>query len=263
MVRFMEDAANIERIDPATIDLIGYYVDGNYVPSNAQLARFAGKVHVPISVNPSGNLGIVLDGAPDNGLTGEEPGWVARRRRSGVDPTVYTSLSLWPTLIRAMNSAGVAQPHWWIAEWNNRAEMIGGAIAHQYENNGNNWDRSIVADYWPGIDPAHLAPPPAPIPTPPPAPTGPSPVQLAAEAALDLLEDDMIMVHEPSGGIYLLSGSLYVHIPDPSDVSSFEQAGVKQENISAAFHTALQAGSAALQGKLSGTLAISGQLAAS
>jgi hypothetical protein len=263
MVRFMDDAANLEFIDPNTVDLIAYYVDGNYVPSNAQLARFAGKVHVPISVNPSGNMGTVLDGAPDNGSTGEEPGWVARRRRAGIDPTVYTSLSLWPGLIRAMNSAGVAQPHWWIAEWNNRAEMIDGAIAHQYVNNGNKWDRSVVADYWPGIDPVHNQPPPPKPPSPPAPPPGPTPAQLALLAAQLFEEDDMILVHEPSGGIYLVSGSLYVHVPDISDVTSFEGAGVKQVNISAAFHTALEAGSAALQGKLSGTLAISGQLSAS
>lgn len=158
MVRYMEDSANIERIDPATIDLIAYYIDGNYVPSASVLARFAGKIHVPISVNPSGNAGIVLDGPPDNGSVDAVPGWVARRRRAGVDPTVYTTLSLWPTIIKAINAAGVAQPHWWIADWNNTPNMIDGAVAHQYQNNGNNWDRSVVADYWPGIDPVHTNP---------------------------------------------------------------------------------------------------------
>ena len=262
MVRFMEDSANIERIDPATIDLIAYYVDGNYVPSNAALARFAGKIHVPISVNPSGNLGVVLDGAPDNGPTGEEPGWVARRRRAGVDPTVYTSLSLWPTLIRAMNDQGVAQPHWWIAEWNNRAEMIDGAVAHQYQNNGNNWDRSIVADYWPGIDPVHNQPPPPAPPSRPAPPPGPTPAQLLLQAEQRNEEDDMILVHDPSGAISLISGSLFVHVPSIPDVDAFKGAGVAQVEISKAMADALTAGSAALQGKLSGTLAISGQLSA-
>lgn len=260
MVRYMDDAANLEFIDPATVDLIAYYVDGNYVPSNAQLARFAGKVHVPISVNPSGNAGVVLDGAPDNGSTGEEPGWVARRRRSGVDPTVYTSLSLWPDLIRAMNSAGVAQPHWWIAEWNDRPEMIDGAVAHQYTNNGNKWDRSVVADYWPGIDPVHNKPAPPPVTVPPAPPPGPTPAQLLLMAEQRNEEDDMIMVHDPSGAISLVSGSLVVHIPSVPDVDAFKAAGVAQIEISTAMKTALDTSSAALQGKLSGTLAISGQL---
>lgn len=259
----MEDAATLEYIDPATIDLIAYYIDGRYVPTSAQLARFAGKVHVPISVNPSGNLGIVLDGAPDNGPTGEEPGWVARRRRSGVDPTVYTTLSLWPTLIRAMNSAGVAQPHWWIAAWNNTPNMIDGAIAHQYQNNGNKWDRSIVADYWPGIDPIHNAPAPPTTTTPTPPASGPTQAQLLAQAGLDFEEDDMILTHDPSGAITLVSGSLVVHVPTPADAQAFTAAGVKQVEISAGFATLIETASSALQGKLSGTLAISGQLNAS
>lgn len=259
----MRDSANIEQIDPATVDLIGYYVDGKYVPSNAALARFAGKVHVPISVNPSGNLGLVLDGPPDNGSVGEVPGWVARRRKAGVDPTVYTTLSLWPTLVQAMNTAGVAQPHWWIASWNERAEMIDGAVAHQYDTVPNRWDDSIVADYWPGIDPAHTNPAPPPPAPPAPTPAGPTPAQLAAAAALDLEDDDMIMVHDPKGDIYLVSGSLYVHIPATADVTAFEGAGLKQVNISQAMSDNLAAGSSALQGKLSGSLAISGQLTAS
>jgi hypothetical protein len=259
----MEDAANLEYIDPATIDLIAYYVDGKYVPSNAQLARFAGKVHVPISVNPSGNLGVVLDGAPDNGSTGEEPGWVARRRAAGVDPTVYTTLSLWSSLVQAMNAAHVAQPHWWIADWTGTPNMIDGAVAHQYQNNGTKWDRSVVADYWPGIDPVSKAPaPPSKPPVTQPV-SGPTPAQLALAAAETFEEDDMIMVHDPTGAIYLVSGSLYVHIPAISDVTAFEGAGVKQVNISQDFSTALAAASSALTGKLSGTLAISGQLNAS
>lgn len=263
MTRRMRDSANLEYIDPATVDLVGYYIDGRYVPTSAQLARFAGKVHVPISVNPSGNAGVVLDGAPDNGPTGEEPGWVARRRKSGVDPTVYTTLSLWPTLIQAMNAAGVAQPHWWIADWNSRAEMIDGAVAHQYDTVTGRWDDSIVADYWPGIDPVKTTSPPPPGPAPVPPAPGPTPAQLLAAAAAALEDDYMIMVHDPSGGISLISGSLYVHIPAETDVQGFLNAGLKQVDISAALAANLAAASSALQGKLSGTLAISGQLNAS
>lgn len=256
----MRDSAAIDQIDPATVDLIGYYVDGRYVPTAAQLARFAGKVHVPISVDPRGNLGVVGDGPPDNGSWPEWVDWVARRRRSGVDPTMYTNLSSWPSAIQYFNRAGVALPHWWIAEWNGRAEMIGGAVAHQYDSVGNRWDDSIVADYWPGIDPVHTQPPPpAPPPRPAPAP-GPTPAQLLLMAEQRNEEDDMIMVHDPSGEINLVSGSLFVHIPSIPDVDAFKAAGVAQIEISTAMANALHAGSAALQGKLSGTLAISGQL---
>ncbi|HEX3513855.1 MAG TPA: hypothetical protein VHT26_07640 [Trebonia sp.] len=259
----MRDSAAIDQIDPASVDLIGYYVDGRYVPTASQLARFAGKVHVPISVDSRGNLGVVGDGPPDNGAWPDWVNWVVRRRQAGVDPTMYTNLSSWPAAIQYFNRANVAQPHWWIAEWNGRAEMIGGAVAHQYQEVVNRWDDSVVADYWPGIDPVHTKPAPPPTPAPPAPPPGPTPAQIALALAETFEEDDMIMVHDPSGAISLVSGSLYVHIPDISDVTAFEGAGVKQINISQALSDGLKAGSAALQGKLSGTLAISGQLQAS
>lgn len=72
----------------------------------------------------------------------------------------------------------------------------------------------------------------------------------------------MILVHDPSGAISLISGSLFVHVPSIPDVDAFKGAGVAQVEISKAMADALTAGSAALQGKLSGTLAISGQLSA-
>lgn len=258
----MRDSAAIDHIDPASVDLIGYYVDGNYVPTASQLARFAGKVHVPISVNPRGNLGVVGDGPPDNGSWDEWVTWVARRRGSGVDPTMYTNLSSWPTAIQAFNRAGVALPHWWIAEWNGRAEMIQGAVAHQYDSVGNQWDDSVAADYWPGIDPVHNQPPPPAPPSRPAPPPGPTPAQLLRQANQRNEEDDMILVHDPSGAISLISGSLFVHVPSIPDVDAFKGAGVAQVEISKAMADALTAGSAALQGKLSGTLAISGQLSA-
>lgn len=256
----MADSASIDQIDPASVDLVGYYVDGRYVPSAASLARFAGKVHVPISVNPSGNAGVVLDGAPDNGSTGEEPGWVARRRQAGVDPTVYTTLSLWPSLIQAMNSAGVAQPHWWIADWNNQAAMISGAVAHQYATVPYRYDLSIVADYWPGIDPIQNGPSPPPVTTPqPPTPPPPPPP--------DLIEDDMLIIsapHDNTGStyqdLYLLSGNLLSHIVDGTSAQAFGNAGVKTVQVTYADFQQLQADAAALKGHLTGTLNISGAL---
>lgn len=258
----MADAATIDYIDPASIDLIAYYVDGNYVPSRQALDRFAGKVHVPISVNLSGNAGIVLDGPPDNGSVSEVPGWVDRAWRRGVTPTVYTDRSMWAEIVQAINNAGVRQPLWWIAQWNGDASMIPGAIAHQYETVANRYDLSVVADYWPGIDPAPTSPG-APSrggggggtttqkPSPPP---GPTPQQIEAE-------DKVLLVSTPQG-IYVLSGSLYAPVATPDDVHSMEAAGVGHADIGAGTHDNLKAAASALQGKLSGSLNISGALQA-
>lgn len=262
MTRTMGDATVAEYL-PEGLDMYAGYVDGRYQSFNAIRSRFPGKLVVPIATQESGNVGTVFDGPPDNGSWSGVVGWVVRARRRGVDPTVYTSGGEWANGVQEFNQMGVAQPHWWIASWNGHADIPAGAVAHQYENVGDHYDLSAVADYWPGIDPAPSRPPAPPPPAPPPVQTGPTPAQLALLAAQAFEEDDVIMVHEPSGGIYLISGSMYVHIPQVSDVSSFEAAGVKVADISAPFHTALQAGSAALQGKLTGTLNVSGALQAS
>lgn len=262
MTRSMGDAT-VAAYLPDNLDMYAGYVDGAYRSYDAIRARFPGKLVVPIATQTSGNVGVVFDGPPDNGDWPGVVAWCVRARARGVDPGVYTDGSSWAIGIQAFNGAGVALPHWWIANWNGVADVPAGAVAHQYASVSNRYDLSAVADYWPGVDPAPSKPgPPAPpkVPAPPP---GPSPAQLALLAAQVFEEDDMIMVHEPSGGIYLISGSLYVHIPSTADVSAFLGAGVKQVDISAAFNTALEQGAAGLQGKLSGSLNVSGSLTAS
>jgi hypothetical protein len=59
---------------------------------------------------------------------------------------------------------GVAEPHYWIANYSTGAIMYAGSVAHQYSNPGP-VDISIVADYWPGVDSA--TPTPTPIPPEP------------------------------------------------------------------------------------------------
>lgn len=263
MTRRMADSANISYIDPGTVDLIGYYIDGKYVPSSAQLAKFAGKIHVPIAVNPKTNAGLVFDGPPDNATWNEVVDWVVMRRKAGAVVSVYTDQSDWTKAIAAFNARNVAQPYWWIAAWNNRAEMISGAIAHQYQTVTNRYDLSVVADHWPGIDPASTAPkPPAPPVTVTPTPPAPAVTD-------DSPEDEMIILSAPhtdgstAHDLYLLSGSLLSHITDVASASALQNAGIKTASISFADFTQLKADAAALQGKLSGSLNISGQLNAS
>ena len=258
----MKDSAAINQIDPGTVDMIGYYVDGRYVPTAAQLARFAGKVHVPIAVDYRTDAGIVFDGPPDNDTWQETVDWVVMRRKKGVDPSVYTNQSSWTTAIAAFNARGVAQPHWWIAAWDNRAEMIPGAVAHQYETVPNRWDTSIVADYWPGIDPAPTHPPVPPTSAPPPGAGTPKPAGPAGPTPQQIMEEDRMILMSTPSGVWLLSGSMYVEVAAPTDVTAFVNAGVAHIGIDAAMHANLQAASAALTGKLSGSLNISGQLQA-
>jgi hypothetical protein len=66
--------------------------------------------------------------------------------------------------------------------------------------------------------------------TTPPPPAPPAPVQ----------EEDMLIVNTPSAGVYLLSGSMYVHIDDGPVLSSLLQPpAIKQWTIDALMHTLL------------------------
>ena len=146
-----------DAITPANIPTnaqgVAGYVDGRYAWTAADWARFPHAVKVRIAVFSSTNDGHVLDVEPGCSTPASAPGWVQRRRKAGVDPTVYCSLSAWPTVRAAFHNAGVAEPHWWVAAYpGNGPNLYPGSIAHQYANPGP-VDISVVADIWPGVDP--------------------------------------------------------------------------------------------------------------
>lgn len=248
----MYDAANILNI-PRSARLIGYYDDGRYVPSASDMRQFPDALFVPITVFASDNRGIVFDGPPDNSTWPAVVGWVVMRRKAGADPTVYTDNDQWPVARRIFAQQGVPEPHWWIADWNGNSSIPPGAIGHQYRGNQTGgFDLSVIADYWPGVDPpGGAAPTPAPV-------TAPAPIE----------EDEMLIVNvtpdpaNPNGnpGIWLLSGSLYVGMATPDDVQSMLNAGVKQVTWDFSQHQRTLAAAAALHGTLSGSLGVSGNL---
>jgi len=144
---------------PTTAQGVAGYVDGRYAWTAADWARFPHAVKARIAVFSSTNDGHVLDVEAGCSTPANAPGWVVRRRRAGVDPTVYCSLSQWPVVRAAFVAAKVAEPHWWVAAYpGNGANLYPGSIAHQYANPGP-VDISIVADYWPGVDTTPTPPP--------------------------------------------------------------------------------------------------------
>ena len=161
MTRKMYDAINAGSL-PADGDLYAGYVDGNWPDRNAIAARFPGKIVVGITVNPNDNQGVVGDGPPDNGAWDEWVNWVLKRRAAGVDPTINTNASNWQAGRAAFTAAGVAQPHWWVAQYDNDPAIPAGAVAKQYASNSL-YDTSSVADYWPGVDPAPITTPAVPV----------------------------------------------------------------------------------------------------
>jgi hypothetical protein len=180
-----------DAITPANIPITAQgvcgYVDGKYAWTAADWARFPHSVKARIAVFSSTNDGHILDVEAGCSTPGNAPGWVVRRRAAGIDPTVYCSLSAWPTVKVAFANAGVAEPHWWIAAYpGNGPNLYPGAVAHQYADPGP-LDLSVVADYWPGVDPkpAPLPGPPSPI-RPVPNPVPPAPIGGLIVRTIDL-----------------------------------------------------------------------------
>jgi hypothetical protein len=193
---------------PAGAQLYAAYLDGNWPDYNALVARYPNAVHVSIAVSSSYNGGKVLDVENGDATPAESVNWVLNRRKAGVDPTVYCSMSAWASVQAAFKARGVPQPHYWVADYSlgNNPAIPAGAIALQYADRGG-YDVSVVADYWPGVDPA----PPATIPPPPPPP----------------MEDDMYLISvtpdptvpgatTPSAGIFTVDGGTVVHVDEAS-----------------------------------------------
>ena len=155
MTRIMNDAVTPSNIDPSKVQLVAGYLNGIYAWSAADWARFPNAVHVGISVRASYTQGHVLDVENGDATPAESVGWVQARRAAGADPTVYCNGSTWPLVRAAFQSAGVAEPHYWIAEYDGDPTLPAGVVAKQYLGDvAPGIDISSVADYWPGVDPA-------------------------------------------------------------------------------------------------------------
>jgi hypothetical protein len=153
-VRTMYDAVTAANI-PADARMVAGYIDRiKLIPwSTEDWARFPRAVKVTIVKKADTNDGHVLDVELGDAKPGEAPGWARMRREAGAVPTVYCNLATWPEVRSAFSSAGVAEPHYWIAHYDGDPTIPDGAIAKQYLGNvAPGYDVSSVLDYWPGVD---------------------------------------------------------------------------------------------------------------
>jgi hypothetical protein len=100
--------------------------------------------------------GVVGDVETGDMLPWEAPSWVVRRRQHGVDPTVYVNLSNWAPTRTEFQLRRIPEPHYWLALYDDIPVLPSGAVAKQFANaafSGGHFDLSVVADYWPGVDP--------------------------------------------------------------------------------------------------------------
>lgn len=170
-MRTMADGVDASRL-PLDIDLVAGYVDGRYRWSPAAWARFGDRPQVRIATSPGTNDGNCLDVERYDASPADVPGWATRRRAVGVDPSVYCAVDTVAAVRAACADAGVAMPHLWVAAWPGiGGQLYPGTVAHQYASY-DGYDASVVADDWPGVDPAQTPPVPPP-PVQPPATTYP------------------------------------------------------------------------------------------
>jgi hypothetical protein len=237
MTLLMRDSTNPFDIPLDNLAAVAGYGDGIFQWTPAGWARFPASI-VPLSiVVNAGDIGDILDVETGAASPDQTAFWADRFNRVGRRaPTIYCN----------RNTIGAVQANmagrrfdWWAATLDGTQD-VAGAVAVQYagENlTGGHYDESVIHDpSWLGIAP----PPSQPLPTPE-------------------VKQRMI-IFSSSAGEWLLSGSLYVHVINPTDSHAIQAAGVQLVQIDDAQHQALLAGSAALQGALSGQLNVSGSL---
>lgn len=137
-------------------DLYGGYIDGNW-PNAAEMARLHPTKRI-VTITIWGGPADVID--IENGDADEPQAirWTVARRLLGKDPTAYCSVERWQRrVVPSFAAARVALPHWWAAGYHvpPTPYMAPGAVATQWTDTGA-YDESLVADFWPGVDPVHL-----------------------------------------------------------------------------------------------------------
>jgi len=155
-------------------------------------------VKVKIACFASTTDGHVLDIETGCSTPQEAPQWVFIRRNQGADPSVYVNESNWPATQSAFHAAGVAEPHYWLALYDGIATVPPGTVAKQYANSAitsADYDMSIVADFWPGVDTVRQG-------------------GLAMPGFMRSADPNHMDAHG-TGSVYLLDGNRKLWVPSP------------------------------------------------
>jgi hypothetical protein len=144
---------------PAGAAIYAGYVDGAWASYDALAAEYPGALHVSIAVTASGDAR-VLDVENGDATPAQAPGWAEDQRRAGNPyPVVYMNETTWPAVQAQFAAQAVTPALYWVAAYvddpANVPEIPVGAIAVQYFDHGG-YDVSVVAGYWPGLDPAPI-----------------------------------------------------------------------------------------------------------
>lgn len=200
MVRKAYDSVTVSAL-PTDGDLYLGYVDGRYANVAQIHKRFPRRTVVGITVNGStldAQMADVEVGdlTPDGGAR-----WAVRKVKAGQHPTLYTYASNAGAVQRACTRAGLKPSQWslFVADYDGDPTLPPGCVGKQYRSpdgtgrgkvTDGNYDVSVVADYWPGVDPKPL---------PKPAATG-TPVSRLSLALARRLTARLVKRHKPVTG---------------------------------------------------------------
>ena len=162
----MYDAIVPARIPP-NAPMVAGYADGEWPDYVQDKSMFPDAVLVDIATNVETDAQ-VLDVESGNPSTvannyAKVPIWCARQRARGQIPTVYCLWANYAAVAAVIKKAGQPSPEWWIANWDLTVDTAAneivqyGFVAVQYLNTPG-YDVSVVADHWPGVDPASPQP---------------------------------------------------------------------------------------------------------
>lgn len=163
MTRYMYDAVTPGHI-PTSATMVAGYADGAYANIPAMKARFPNATIVSIAVRWT-TRAQVLDVESGDATPAQAVQWCTQTMANtpNKELTVYCSVSAWPGVRAAFRTAGVTEPNYWVAAYDGNATVPAGAVAKQFIGDYQGYDKSVVADYWPGVD---SAPAPKPAGTP-------------------------------------------------------------------------------------------------
>lgn len=158
MTRYMYDSVNPGHI-PSSATMVAGYADGTYANLPALKARFPHATIVSIAVRWT-TRAQVLDVETGNATPAQAVQWCTKTMadKSNRELTVYCSTSAWPGVRAAFTAAGVTEPNYWVAHYDGNETVPAGAVAKQFLGDYQGYDKSVVADYWPGVDSAPAKP---------------------------------------------------------------------------------------------------------
>lgn len=229
MSRRMFDAVTVSQI-PAGAQLVAGYADGPYANVPAMKRRFPHALVVPIAI-AHGTRAKVAD-VEKGDMTPESAVLWVRDTMHDVPNhllTLYANTSTWPSIRSVFATARVTLPQWWAAHYTGVPHFEPGSIATQYIDTGG-YDESVVAAYWPGVDPV-----PAP-PAPPAHTTQEDDMLIAYISHKDYTETDW------PGDFLLSSTGALRHIATVPDLKELEKTNLQRVTFSREQYESLLAG---------------------